>query len=73
MAGTIHPSGTLFFRSFCGSAKVGAREYELDTTIDGNPCIRSETTGKYFVVSWKDLLEMAVAAGIDELEAPHGA
>lgn len=74
MAGTIHPSGSLLLRSSRGDAEaVDGRKYEFSTTLHGQPCIRSEKSGKYFVVSWEELLQMAIDAGIDNAEVPDAA
>lgn len=68
MTGKIHPSGTLILRESRGNAEEeSGRKYELSVTMHGQPCVCSETTGKYFVLSWEEILAMAVEAGIDRM------
>jgi purine-nucleoside phosphorylase len=64
--GTMHPKETLIMRMGMGTASCGSQSYELSTGIAGNPIIKSETTGKYFSLSWADLIEVARVAGIDK-------
>lgn len=72
MAGKIHPRGSLFLRvGHCSAKSSSGQEYELNTLMHGAPCVRSEATGKYYVISWEEILGMAIEAGIDEAEAPH--
>jgi hypothetical protein len=73
MPGTIYSPDHIFVRVEIGSAtgQDGAK-YDLGTSVDGQPLIRSSKTGKTFSLSWNELLNMAVDAGIDEQdEAPH--
>ena len=34
--------------------------------ISRNPVIRSYATGKYFMLPWSDIIELAVKTGLDE-------
>ena len=73
MPGTIYSPEKIFFRVDNGIASgQDGTKYDLGTTFDGQPLIRSSKTGKTFFLGWHELLEMAVDAGIDEQgEAPH--
>lgn len=60
----------MLLRISCGDAEdEDGRRYELGTTTSGAPCIRGGTTGKYFVVPWGELIDMAIEAGIDTPDA----
>ncbi|PAT41186.1 hypothetical protein CK623_02795 [Vandammella animalimorsus] len=63
--GTIHSRDSAFLRMACGDAKAPGVTYELNTGINGAPLIRSGKTGKWFSVSWEELLRLAIDAGID--------
>ena len=44
-------------------------KYELSQSFTGNPIVRSLKTKRCFVLSWNDILEMAIQKGInDELK-----
>ncbi len=65
--GTIHPPDTLFFRSFAGTAKSGRNEYEMSLNVGGSvPIVHSKQTGKWFVLPWEDIIELAIKAGVDK-------
>ncbi len=64
--GTIHPPRTMFLRVHCGEAKAGKLKYEMATHIAGMPIVESKQTGKWFTLTWQDIIEQAVRAGIDE-------
>ncbi len=66
--GRIYPSLSLFFREGAGNAThPDGTEYELSTNMGGRcPIIRSSKTGKWFTLSWEDILALAIAAGIDD-------
>lgn len=66
--GEIHNKDTLFLRIDCGHATDPERgtKYELSTLSGGSPCVRNEKNGKWFTLSWHDILNMAQFAGIDE-------
>ena len=34
--------------------------------ISRNPVVRSQTTGKYFMLPWSEIIELAVKNGLDE-------
>lgn len=66
--GTIHPARSLFLRTGIGSARDGEKAWEISNLLNGRPIVRSETTGKWFTLSWEDVLDLARDAGIDEPE-----
>jgi hypothetical protein len=66
MIGEIHPKSDLFLRLSCGNATLGKKAYEMNTAVGGSPLIKSEQTGKYWSVSWKKLLDLAIEEGLDE-------
>ena len=69
MKGTIHSSGTLFLRMEIGTATGSdGTKYELSQSLSGQPMIRSGTTGKWWTVSFEELIEAAIEAGIDQPE-----
>ena len=41
-------------------------EYELSNNADGSTMVKSSKTGRTFAVSWRDVLEMAIQAGIND-------
>lgn len=41
-------------------------KYELSQSFTGNPIVRSLKTKRCFVLSWNDILEMAIQKGINE-------
>jgi len=68
MIGTIHNNkNSLFLRFEVGSCCIRENMYEMFNNASfGTPIIRSKQTGKWWTVSWKELLELAVKAGIDK-------
>ena len=64
--GTMHPAKSLFLREAVGTATLGEIEYEMTTLMNRSPMIKSKKTGKWFVLSWQAIIELAVMAGIDE-------
>ena len=66
--GKIYPSKSLILRVDCGAADDGSQTYKMSTTMTGEPIIESGSTGKYFVLRWQDIIEMAIEAGIDNEE-----
>ena len=64
--GEIHPKRTMFLRCHVGDARSGNTAYEMSTNASCmNPIIQSKQTGKWFTLSWQDIIELAVEAGID--------
>lgn len=72
MAGEVKPQGTMIMRVAVGDAEDDrGNKYELATVIsDSSPLVRSHVTGKIFHLSWCDIIEMAVQAGIDAADLP---
>ena len=69
MVGKVYPKGALFLSVVVGSAGNGERSYELLTSgSSGVPMIESNQTGKTWSISWNELLDLAIAAGIDSEE-----
>lgn len=66
--GKIHPSKTLFLRETVGEAtdnKTGVK-YEMTNGVGGGgPIVRSSKTGKWFTLSWSEIINLAKKAGID--------
>lgn len=74
MVGKVYPKGTLFLSIEAGSAANEERSYQLLTSgSSGVPMIESKQTGKTWSISWKELLDLAIAAGIDSEEQEDGA
>jgi hypothetical protein len=70
MIGEILPAKSLILRQAAGTAKADGVTYEL-TTHAGTcqPIVCSSRTGKYFTLSWGDIIHLAQEAGIDQLKA----
>lgn len=65
--GTIHDKSTYFFRIEAGEATLESKSYELSVNASGNtPIVRSNQTGKFFTLTWQDIINMAIDAGIDQ-------
>lgn len=64
--GKVYDKNSLFMCIEVGEAKGGELEYEIFTNMNQSPLIKSKQTGKYFSLSWQDLIEMAQGAGIDQ-------
>lgn len=60
-------SGYMPLRTEAGRAKdeTNGIEYELSCNPGGEPIIRNETTGDYWTISWRSLMELAKQAGLD--------
>lgn len=73
MIGELHGADALFMREQVGSAKdptTGA-EYELDVQFASKaPVIRSRASGRWWTISWPQLLALAIESGINQPE--HG-
>jgi hypothetical protein len=67
--GTLHRPGSLMLRNHVGSAEnpeTGVKYVTSTNFGDWRPIIHSEKTGVSFSLSWQDLINIAVAAGIDK-------
>ncbi|MBI5817437.1 MAG: hypothetical protein HZA88_00455 [Verrucomicrobia bacterium] len=68
--GHLKTPSTLVFRQDCGIARdEDGIEYELSINIlRKTPIVRSQKTGRWFFLSWKDIVRLAVNAGVNEEE-----
>ncbi len=68
MIGQLHPPTTLFFRIDVGTAKdPNGSVFEITAhTADKTPIVRSEKTGRWFTLSWEDIINLALEAGIEK-------
>ena len=69
---TIEPKDTLVFRQGIGTAEDpdNGNKYEMSLCNMTMPCLRSEKTGKWFVINWQEIVKAAVSSGIDEEDSP---
>lgn len=73
--GTLYPamkelskgeSGVMFMQMSAGTATCGKKKYSIGTCVgSGAMIICSNRTGRQFVMSWNDLLNIAIERGID--------
>ena len=50
-----------------GTAEAGGVKYELTINMGNNtPIVSSSKTGKYFTLSWQDIINLAIDAGINK-------
>ena len=63
--GKVYPPRSMFLRVHCGEATAGKLKYEMATLIAGMPIVESKQTGKWFTLSWQEIIDLAVKAGID--------
>lgn len=65
--GRMYHPDTLFFRVDCGDASDSdGHKYEMSVNVGGStPIIRNVKTGKWYCLSWKDIIGLAKANGID--------
>lgn len=69
MPGRIIPQDEYVFRELVDAVKSpeGIRLYELATRVeDGSPLIYSIATKQWYGLSWNEIIDMAVAAGLDK-------
>lgn len=66
--GEVLPKGALFLSVGVGSAKDpdNGEEYDLSTDMNHQPLITSKSTGKTWVITWGELISLAVVAGVAE-------
>lgn len=66
--GTIHNKDSLFLRIDGGTAdSPQTGKFELAVNMGSStPIIRSERTGKWFSLSWEDIIRLGIDAGILE-------
>ena len=63
--GKVYPAKSMFFRTHVGTADDGERKFEMATSMNGAPILQSAKTGKWFLLSWEDIISLADKAGID--------
>ena len=51
-----------------GTGELDGRKYTMQMDTKCCPIIISDMTGKRFTLDWQDILELAIAAGIDEAD-----
>lgn len=65
MAGQLHAKDTLFLRVHAGEAKADdGMKFELSTGMGASPIIHCENTGLWWTIDWRELIALAVKAGI---------
>lgn len=65
----IDPNHLLLpFRKQVATGKVGSMEYTMEISVGCEPMVVSKATGKRFVLTWQDIVELVVLAGINESE-----
>lgn len=63
----IYEKRALFLRTLIGEASdEEGNVYELAVTADSAMLVKSKQTGRTFNITWQDVLELAVEAGINE-------
>lgn len=74
MTGELKPGKTLILRVHVAKAEhFEYGKFDLAHGPDGSPIIKSVKTGHNWLISWPELVDLAVEAGILEPEADHGA
>ncbi len=65
--GRIIPAKAMILRHNVGTATgEDGTEYEMTTSVtDRSPLVKSSKTGKTFSLSWNDIINLAVQAGVD--------
>lgn len=48
-----------------GVVEMNGKRYQVYTAVDGSPYVRSEQSGMTLTIPWADLINVAVAQGID--------
>ena len=67
--GTLHPKDTMFLREHVGEANDinGDELYVMSVILaTREPVVCSATTGKWFTLTWQQIIELAQKAGIDK-------
>lgn len=64
--GRIEPAGSLFLLEQLGSASLHGHTYTLLRNMNGTPVVQSNETGQTFHLDWRDILDLAVKAGVDK-------
>ena len=65
----IDPNHLLLpLRKQVATRKVGSMEYTMEISVGCESMVVSNATVKRFVLTWQDIVELAVMAGINESE-----
>lgn len=66
--GKLHASKTMWLRQHVGDAKSDdGFKYEMAVNVAGlHPIVHSGQSGRWFTLNWQDIINLAVAAGIDK-------
>lgn len=65
LLGVLNAKSTMIFHERAGTAEDGDTTYTLINSMTGEPLVRSSKTGKEFYLPWKDILTLAIRAGIN--------
>lgn len=67
MIGKFLDPKKLSLRTRIGTCSVDGKDYEMQIILQTNqPIIESLQTGKKFTLTWEDIFELAIQAGIDK-------
>lgn len=62
--GTIHPKQTMVLRVHIGTMKTDEFDFTLSTAMAGMPLVYCNKTDRYFSLSWQEICELAIEAGL---------
>ena len=63
--------GVMILRVVVGEAEDDqGNKYEMTVSMASAPLLKSKLTGRTFALSWSDILEQAIEAGINEKPTP---
>lgn len=63
--GVLNSKSTMIFHERAGTAEDEEATYILINALTGEPLVRSTKTGKEFRLPWKDIVTLAIRAGIN--------
>jgi hypothetical protein len=67
--GRMHPKRSLFLHTTVAEADIGGKRYEVwDVSSMAEMVVVSKQTGRIFGIEVKQLIELAIDAGIDDAE-----
>lgn len=64
--GKLYPKGTMILRQRIGSAENNNISLEMSLANAVTPCVYCKATGKSFTISWQEIVDLAIKAGIAE-------
>lgn len=71
--GKLHKKGSLLLRQRVGDAKGKVNSFEMSLSTDRSPLIECNQTGKYYSLSWSDIIKLAEMNGIlEDVEPVEG-